>query len=62
MRALPIGVPKVMLSTMASGDVRPYVGPSDICMMYSVTDVQGRASTASAKRCWPMPHTRWPAW
>jgi uncharacterized protein (UPF0261 family)/ABC-type branched-subunit amino acid transport system ATPase component len=41
MRALPIGVPKVMLSTMASGDVRPYVGPSDICMMYSVTDVQG---------------------
>jgi uncharacterized protein (UPF0261 family)/ABC-type branched-subunit amino acid transport system ATPase component len=41
MRALPIGVPKVMVSTMASGDTRPYVGPSDICMMYSVTDVQG---------------------
>jgi uncharacterized protein (UPF0261 family)/ABC-type branched-subunit amino acid transport system ATPase component len=41
MRALPIGVPKVMLSTMASGDTRPYVGPSDICMMYSVTDIQG---------------------
>ncbi len=41
MRALPIGVPKVMVSTMASGDVRPYVGPSDLCMMYSVTDVQG---------------------
>ncbi|MGL4573243.1 MAG: Tm-1-like ATP-binding domain-containing protein [Burkholderiaceae bacterium] len=41
MRALPIGTPKVMVSTMASGDVRPYVGPSDICMMYSVTDVQG---------------------
>jgi uncharacterized protein (UPF0261 family)/ABC-type branched-subunit amino acid transport system ATPase component len=41
MRALPIGLPKVMVSTMASGDVRPYVGPSDICMMYSVTDVQG---------------------
>jgi len=41
MRALPIGVPKLMVSTMASGDVRPYVGPSDICMMYSVTDVQG---------------------
>ncbi|HRT97049.1 MAG TPA: Tm-1-like ATP-binding domain-containing protein, partial [Planctomycetota bacterium] len=38
---LPIGVPKVMVSTMASGDTRPYVGPSDICMMYSVTDVQG---------------------
>ncbi|MEY4644165.1 MAG: hypothetical protein RLZZ596_996 [Pseudomonadota bacterium] len=41
MRALPIGLPKVMVSTMASGDTRPYVGPSDICMMYSVTDVQG---------------------
>lgn len=41
MRALPIGVPKVMVSTMASGDTRPYVGPSDICMMYSVTDVSG---------------------
>jgi uncharacterized protein (UPF0261 family)/ABC-type branched-subunit amino acid transport system ATPase component len=41
MRALSIGVPKVMVSTMASGDTRPYVGPSDICMMYSVTDVQG---------------------
>ena len=41
MRALPIGCPKVMVSTMASGDTRPYVGTSDICMMYSVTDVQG---------------------
>src|SRR6185436_2102161 len=41
MRALPIGTPKVMVSTMASGDTRPYVGPSDICMMYSITDVQG---------------------
>jgi uncharacterized protein (UPF0261 family) len=41
MRQLPIGVPKLMVSTVASGDVRPYVGPSDICMMYSVTDVSG---------------------
>ncbi|MBC6405044.1 MAG: ABC transporter permease [Rhodospirillales bacterium] len=41
MRALPIGVPKVMISTVASGDVGHYVGPSDIMMMYSVTDVQG---------------------
>jgi uncharacterized protein (UPF0261 family)/ABC-type branched-subunit amino acid transport system ATPase component len=41
MRALAIGCPKVMVSTMASGDTRTYVGPSDICMMYSVTDVQG---------------------
>jgi uncharacterized protein (UPF0261 family)/ABC-type branched-subunit amino acid transport system ATPase component len=41
MRVLSVGVPKVMLSTVASGDVRRYVGPSDICMMYSVTDVAG---------------------
>jgi hypothetical protein len=41
MRALPVGVPKVMVSTVASGDVKSYVGPSDICMMYSVVDVQG---------------------
>jgi uncharacterized protein (UPF0261 family)/ABC-type branched-subunit amino acid transport system ATPase component len=41
MRRLPVGLPKVMVSTVASGDVKPYVGPSDICMMYSVTDVAG---------------------
>jgi uncharacterized protein (UPF0261 family)/ABC-type branched-subunit amino acid transport system ATPase component len=41
MRALPVGMPKVMVSSVASADVRPYVGPSDICMMYSVTDVSG---------------------
>ena len=41
MRALPIGVPKVMISTVASGDVRPYVGASDILMMHAVADVQG---------------------
>ena len=41
MRRLPVGIPKVMVSTVASGDVKPYVGPSDICMMYSVTDVAG---------------------
>src|SRR5262249_58060834 len=41
MRRLPIGVPKVMVSTVASGDVRPCVGPADLCMMYSVTDVSG---------------------
>ncbi|MBK6005679.1 Tm-1-like ATP-binding domain-containing protein [Ramlibacter ginsenosidimutans] len=41
MRALPVGLPKVMVSTMASGDTRGYVGPSDICMMYSITDVSG---------------------
>lgn len=46
MRALPIGTPKLMVSTMASGNVAPYVGPSDIAMMYSVTDVAGLNRTS----------------
>ena len=41
MRKLPVGVPKVMVSTVASGDVRPYIGSRDICLMYSVTDIAG---------------------
>lgn len=41
MRAVPVGVPKLMVSTLASGDVRPYVGTRDVCMMYSVVDVAG---------------------
>ncbi|HEU0148559.1 MAG TPA: Tm-1-like ATP-binding domain-containing protein, partial [Bradyrhizobium sp.] len=41
MRSLPVGVPKLIISSVASGDVAPYVGPADITMMYSVTDVQG---------------------
>lgn len=41
MRALPVGVPKVMVSTMASGNVGPYVDCSDLTMMYSVVDVAG---------------------
>src|SRR5689334_13815209 len=41
MRKLPIGVPKLMVSTLASGDVGAYVDVSDIAMMYSVTDVAG---------------------
>jgi uncharacterized protein (UPF0261 family)/ABC-type branched-subunit amino acid transport system ATPase component len=41
MRALPIGVPKLIVSSVASGDVARYVGHADITMMYSVTDVQG---------------------
>jgi len=41
MRVLPVGVPKVMISTVASGDVRQYVGPADIMMLHSVADVQG---------------------
>lgn len=41
MRALPVGIPKMLISSVASGDVGRYVGPADIAMMYSVTDVQG---------------------
>ncbi|MFD9031380.1 Tm-1-like ATP-binding domain-containing protein [Streptomyces sp. NPDC059567] len=41
MRELPLGVPKVMVSSMASGDVAPYVGSTDITMMYSVVDIAG---------------------
>ncbi|UCD79353.1 MAG: ABC transporter permease [Desulfobacterales bacterium] len=41
MQSLNVGVPKIMVSTMASGNVKPYVGASDICMLYSVTDVAG---------------------
>jgi uncharacterized protein (UPF0261 family) len=41
LRALPIGLPKVMISTVASGDTRPYVGTSDIFMVYPVVDVAG---------------------
>lgn len=41
MRALPLGLPKLMVSTLASGDVRAFVGPADIVMMPSIVDVAG---------------------
>jgi uncharacterized protein (UPF0261 family) len=41
MRALPFGVPKLMVSTLASGQVRPYVGVRDVCMLNSVVDISG---------------------
>jgi uncharacterized protein (UPF0261 family) len=41
MQALPIGVPKLIVSTMAAGDTRPYVGESDIAMLYPVVDIAG---------------------
>jgi uncharacterized protein (UPF0261 family) len=41
MRALPVGLPKVLVSTVASGNVAPYVGPADIMMLHAVADVQG---------------------
>ncbi|MFD1408620.1 Tm-1-like ATP-binding domain-containing protein [Kroppenstedtia eburnea] len=41
LRALPLGVPKVMVSTVASGDTQPYVGVSDVVMFPSILDVSG---------------------
>jgi len=41
MRALPYGFPKLMVSTLAAGDTKPYVGTKDICMMPSVLDISG---------------------
>src|SRR5271169_6763047 len=41
MRALPYGFPKLMVSTLASGDIKPYVGTTDICIMPSVLDIAG---------------------
>ena len=41
MRALPVGVPKIMVSTLASGNVAGFVGPTDIMMMHAVTDIAG---------------------
>jgi len=41
MRGLPVGVPKLIVSTVASGDTRPYVGAVDVTMMYSVVDIAG---------------------
>ena len=41
MRGLPVGVPKLIVSTLAAGDTRPYVGATDVTMMYSVVDIAG---------------------
>ena len=41
MQSLPVGVPKLIVSTVASGDVGQYVGPADILMLHAVADVQG---------------------
>ncbi|MBN2300497.1 MAG: Tm-1-like ATP-binding domain-containing protein [Acholeplasmataceae bacterium] len=41
MQQLPVGVPKILVSTMGAGDVSPYVGVKDIMMMYSIVDVAG---------------------
>ena len=47
MRALPVGVPKLMVSTVASGNTRVYVGAVDVTMMYSVVDISGVNSVSA---------------
>ena len=47
MRRLPVGVPKLLVSTMASGDVRPYVGALDVTLMNSVVDIAGVNSVSA---------------
>jgi uncharacterized protein (UPF0261 family) len=47
MRALPVGVPKLMVSTMAAGDTRDYIGGADVTLMASVTDVAGLNSISA---------------
>ena len=61
MRALPLGVPKLMVSTLASGQVRHYVGDKDILMLNSVVDISGinRISRLVLRQCRPRP---WRAW
>ncbi len=41
MKVIPVGIPKILVSTMASGDVSPYVGVKDVMMVYSIVDVAG---------------------
>jgi len=47
MRGLPVGVPKLMVSTMAAGDTRPYVGATDLTMMAAVVDIAGVNSVSA---------------
>jgi uncharacterized protein (UPF0261 family) len=49
LRELPIGLPKLILSTVASGDVRPYVGDSDIAMLFSVGDLLGGPNVVTGR-------------
>ncbi len=47
MRVLPIGFPKFMVSTVASGNIRPYIGNKDICVLFSVADLIGGPNPVS---------------
>ena len=62
MRELPLGLPKLMVSTLASGDVAPYVGVSDIIMMPSITDMAGlnRHQPRRPAQCGRRRSSAWP--
>jgi len=51
MRALPVGTPRVVVSTMAAGNVSAYVGPNDIYMVNSITDIAGLNSISRRVLC-----------
>ena len=58
MRTLPVGFPKVMISTMASSNTRPFVGSKDLLMLYSVCDISG-INRIRGRSC---ETARWPWW
>ena len=60
MRGLPVGLPKLMVSTVASGNTAPYVGFGDITMMHSVVDIAGL--NAVSRRVLGNAAAPWPAW
>ncbi|WP_369075398.1 Tm-1-like ATP-binding domain-containing protein, partial [Klebsiella aerogenes] len=47
MKGLQLGVPKVMVSTVASGNTRPYIGNTDTAMMFSIADILGGPNTVT---------------
>lgn len=58
--ALPFGVPKMLVSTVAAGDTRPYVGTTDLALLYPVVDINGL--NRMSRRCWRTRRPRSPAW
>ncbi len=60
MRALPFGLPKVLVSTLASGQTRPFVGGADIALFHPVADLAGLNRLTRGP--WPTRPTRWRGW
>ena len=62
MRALPLGIPKVMVSTLASSDVRGFVGVKDIAMMPTIVDISGAVDGSSETPTSPVWRRGRPPW